>query len=688
MSFHYSSRVQKTEEELSQILSQLRADIKEADFSERQVQNQKLSSFRVPKDIEHFKRERKLAIDKLLQTPRLREVYVQAHVFKEELEVYGRMEYTSKSLAPLLHQFYLSRVEQLIQCKCMHQMRWLRYSSNSQVMQRLQSHYQNRMHAVMLEYHDAVERARRLSTCMEQLLAGGSPSPSLVTQQDVLIYLRYLVTELHSLKEANAYLKIVQLLPHLHQNTMFLLHDRLNTSSEAKADQKEQLTATVRKRWQDVARRARRLSSSGPSTQASPSPYAIDNSTSESVGSTSDKAKTPERSEILLTTWFPSPSSSADAKIPSNTSDLGTLRPLLDHLMLCYNITMNAEFLSSADELELFYIVNRKFKSVFQRQEEKLTFHTMSGSNEELSEGINDKKLFRKESLWLPYVKIRPERTWLENSLIGKLRTEDFMDPLLLVLSHALNLADIQKLQYALKRHAAEVRQDSCSSSQGVGKTTNIWKNIFSGFDPHDPSFSLDNPSPSSQDYNNTSSGIQKLDVLGNGLVRSKSSSSDFDFGSAAQVLEGTEGALFGRKTASEAAYKDGFMSFLYLRHLRIRDLRIKCLSVLNYFRSIQRTLTVNDSGVLSLSSKEQTSGQSPVFSGASYMYNSPAECRLDWALLMEAIEAEHFDDFYSVDGDGCMVVQDRNGFHIVYDSAIDDFRYHCILVKSIVCIN
>ena len=60
----------------------------------------------------------------------------------------------------------------------------------------------------MLEYHDAVERARRLSACMEQLLAGGSPSPSLVTQQDVVIYLRYLVTELHALKEASAYLKV------------------------------------------------------------------------------------------------------------------------------------------------------------------------------------------------------------------------------------------------------------------------------------------------------------------------------------------------------------------------------------------------------------------------------------------------------------------------------------------------
>ena len=98
--------------------------------------------------------------------------------------------------------------------------------------------------------------------------------------------------------------------------------------------------ATVRKRWQDAARRARHLSSSGQSIQASQSPYAIDKSNSESAGSTSDKAKTPERSEILLTSWLPSPSSSAEARIPSNTSDLKELRPLLDHLMLCYHITM------------------------------------------------------------------------------------------------------------------------------------------------------------------------------------------------------------------------------------------------------------------------------------------------------------------------------------------------------------
>ena len=41
-----------------------------------------------------------------------------------------------------------------------------------------------------------------------------------------------------------------------------------------------------------------------------------------------------------------------------------------------------------------------------------------------------------------------------------------------------------------------------------------------------------------------------------------------------------------------------GHLAYIHLRHLRIRELKRNCLASLNYFRSLERTLTVNDNGV------------------------------------------------------------------------------------------
>lgn len=42
------------------------------------------------------------------------------------------------------------------------------------------------------------------------------------------------------------------------------------------------------------------------------------------------------------------------------------------------------------------------------------------------------------------------------------------------------------------------------------------------------------------------------------------------------------------------------YLAFLLLRHLRIRDLKRKALSLLNYFRSIEKTITIYDGGLSS----------------------------------------------------------------------------------------
>ncbi len=42
------------------------------------------------------------------------------------------------------------------------------------------------------------------------------------------------------------------------------------------------------------------------------------------------------------------------------------------------------------------------------------------------------------------------------------------------------------------------------------------------------------------------------------------------------------------------------YLAYLLLRHLKIRDLKRKALSLLNYFRSIEKTITIYDGGLSS----------------------------------------------------------------------------------------
>lgn len=67
------------------------------------------------------------------------------------------------------------------------------------------------------EYEDAVQRARRLSASREKMLTGRGNPANLLTQDDVLIYLHWLVCHLRSAQTINNFLRVEKstLLKHL-----------------------------------------------------------------------------------------------------------------------------------------------------------------------------------------------------------------------------------------------------------------------------------------------------------------------------------------------------------------------------------------------------------------------------------------------------------------------------------------
>lgn len=60
----------------------------------------------------------------------------------------------------------------------------------------------------MEEYQDCLQRARRLAVACEVTLAGGDSAMSVVTMDDLLIYSRWCICMLHSVKNIHAFIRV------------------------------------------------------------------------------------------------------------------------------------------------------------------------------------------------------------------------------------------------------------------------------------------------------------------------------------------------------------------------------------------------------------------------------------------------------------------------------------------------
>ncbi|KAF4025160.1 hypothetical protein G4228_017042 [Cervus hanglu yarkandensis] len=112
------------------------------------------------------------------------------------------------------------------------------------------------------------------------------------------------------------------------------------------------------------------------------------------------------------------------------------------------------------------------------------------------------------------------------------------------------------------------------------------------------------------------------------------------------------------------------------------------CLGILNYFRSVERTLTINTSGLTLVSgslvpTSEDSSwvnkakggmGTSQGLGTHHYAHGTPAEHRVQSIQFMEFSEVENQDDYYSMDA-GYIHTQDQQGVYVMYDEALSDLK-------------
>ncbi|KAK3103240.1 hypothetical protein FSP39_017753 [Pinctada imbricata] len=680
-----SKRVQEMEKEMSIEIEDLKKDIE--DNLVDHIPVKMISSVPLPKSVAFFKKERKLVIDRLLQVSEAQPLKMQAEIMKEEMMSSEDHEYTVKSIPLLLHQYFTDRIQELVQCKHLHMLRWKRFCEHTGTIEALYPLYTKRLNHVMKEYDDSVQRAHRLSAAKEDLLCNTDIAMMEIKMEDLLIYLRQLVCHIHSVKRVNHFLRVIKWLP--------LTHKEETTPPDKESDDQEETTSAskIASRYQDDNLGFLQRPKSGVSRPSSASSV---------QASTPIPTAPPINPTLLSTTPLPSSAFTFAAAasggglatdesslgLPLNVVDFDSLKPHLSYLLNIYGINYDLESINnSADEMEMYAAVNRKFRHLFNRQEHMRTFKTYDRIEEGLQNWGSDSYVhaLRQESNWLPYVNLKSKRDPHQEKKWTRLRHVGNNDEILKYMSKFIHVSDPEKVQDTLRDHAATVRnppqpQPAFVASHKAATTYDtkiVWRKIYSNPDLYTENEDENLGIPDAEEDTGGSKSR---------ATSARRRKDSYDFVNTVQMFGLDDGE---QDRQDPATVQGAYLSFLHLRHLRLRDLQRTALSLLNYFRSLERTLTINDCGLSQESATFKRTSQQNHRRGTEhdgtlggggglgyhgYVHNTPADYKVSEAEFMEFADVENHDDFYSYE-EGRIHVQDSRGYYIVYSAAEKDLE-------------
>ncbi|XP_047413840.1 uncharacterized protein LOC124988397 isoform X2 [Sciurus carolinensis] len=637
-----TERTQLLEKELAVQLSELKSEIEEQELLQGAY-----SSVQIPKDISYFRRERELALKKTLQVAEPKPLVIQADVLQRELESCLRREYTPENLPLLLLQHYTERITQLAQSKYLHMLRWKRFCQHSKIMEQLYPLYKKRVGYIMQEYSDAVQRAERLSVARENFLMRKNNPPNLVTQEDLTIYTRWLVCHLHSIRTVHHYLQVLQYLP------ISNVLSPADTQDPEAGQENEKVC----------------VNDMDPGIQDPAFPDLVDTSFSGAMRT------------------------DAGFILPQHTTETGELKPQLRLLLSHFHIPYNLEELrDSAKEMELFSLVFQKFQSIFTEQQRMQMFPDYEAgiAKAESLSLSGPPRTLKKRANWISFIKIKPKCDPWQKKMLTKLKERRRIDVLMQLQAKFLKISNPMRVIQVLQDHAGKTimlsrHRPSFTSSQSLPQCNydQIWDSIYSNVNLYQNVNMKENDLSMEQNENELTQ--ISLSQCADGPFKEEKETG-YNYAMALQLLGLDDGAELS--DGNPVLMKGAYLSFLCLRHLRIRSLQRTCLGILNYFRSVQRTLTINTSGLTLVSGKlvptmedsswvNVTKGGLGCLQGLGahyYVHGTPAEHKVHSVQFMEFSDVENEDDLYSTEA-GCIHTQDQQGVRVMYDEALRDLE-------------
>nr|XP_044613213.1 uncharacterized protein LOC106829732 isoform X1 [Equus asinus] len=495
---------------------------------------------------------------------------------------------------------------------------------------------------IMQEYNDALQRAERLSVARENFLMGKNNPPNLVTQEDLTIYTKWLVCHLHSLEAVHHYLKALQYLPI--SKVLSVVNELPEVGQE---DEKV--------RVDDI--------------QGSASPGCMDTSISE-----------PTRTEAAFI-------------LPRHTTETEELKPQLKLLLSHFNIPYDVEGLrDAAKDTELLFLVSQKFQSIFMEQQRMQTFPDYDvGRTKAENLGLAGPSMaLKKRANWTSFIKIKPKCDPWQKKLLTRLKERRRIDVLMQLQAKFLKISNPERVMQVLQDHAVKTVRPVPShptfmASQDLHqcKYDHIWENIYSNINLYQD----ENMKEDDLSMERNENGLAQISLSQHADKPVKQEKeTGYSFARALQLL-GLDDRT-GPSDRQPVLMRGTYLSFLYLRHLRIRELQRICLGILNYFRSVERTLTINTAGLTLVAgslvpTKEDSSWVTMAKGGLGtlqglgahcYVHGTCAEHKVHSIQFMEFSEVENQDDYYST-GAGYIHTQDPQGVHVMYDEALSDLK-------------
>ncbi|XP_045400100.1 uncharacterized protein LOC123633144 isoform X4 [Lemur catta] len=526
-------------------------------------------------------------------------------------------------------------------------LRWKKFCQHSKIMEQLYPLYKKQVGYIMQEYNDAIQRAERLSVARENFLMGKNNPPNLVTQEDLTIYTKWLVCHLHSVRTIHHYLQALQYLP-----ISKVLGVVVNQVPEVSQETEKVCVNDI-----------------DPDIQGAASPGPMDTSISGSM-----------RKEAAFV-------------LPQHTTETGELKPQLRLLLSHFNIPYDIEELrDSTKEMELFSLVSQKFQAVFTEQQRMQTFPDYeTGIAKAENLGLAGPAItLKKTANWISFIKIKPKCDPWQKKLLTKLKERRRIDVLMQLQGKFLKISDPERVMQVLQAHAAKTvmpapHRPPFVASQGLHQCSydQIWENIYSNINLYQNENMKDDDLSMERNENELAQ-ISLSQHTAPPLKQKRETG--YNYAMALQLLGLDDGPEPSDRNL--VLTRGAYLSFLYLRHLRIRELQRICLGILNYFRSIERTLTINTSGLTLVSGNlvptmEDSSWVNMAKGGLGtlhglgsghYIHGTPAEHKVHSVQFMEFSEVENQDDSYSTGG-GCVHTQDQQGVRVMYEAALSDLK-------------
>ncbi|XP_005736841.2 putative uncharacterized protein C6orf183 [Pundamilia nyererei] len=120
--------------------------------------------------------------------------------------------------------------------------------------------------------------------------------------------------------------------------------------------------------------------------------------------------------------------------LPLHTVHLEQFMPELESLLAYFCLPYDSGNLkTTADEMELFSMVWREFKTIFRQQEQMKTFPPYDGMDDRESQwGRKSANMaVCKEANWIPFIQVKPRRDPWQQKLFTKLKEKNSVDELL-----------------------------------------------------------------------------------------------------------------------------------------------------------------------------------------------------------------------------------------------------------------